>query len=540
MSNQRILVEKSQKYMPRNLDNTEALGVLIQRIAAVAPSVQLCEARAEREVFPQVRNQRFTMEDAIRKCGRDVNVVLGISPIEKLDLSRIPTPTLLQAWGALNFYSSRLKPDITQNLRALQEKIGQLIMSREPQPAQGTAAVVYNTPSAPPVQKAAPAPSVTPDPIPTTDSSEGKRRRGGAWGGKLGIVAVAVFIAFALLFNDVTKVEKAIDEIGPVTMASREQIEEVEAMYEDLSDTRKGKVENYDILLAARAEYNRLVAAINKAIRAIEDIGTVHLGSEPKILAARQAYNDLAKDNLTEYAADYLPTLQNAEARFAEIDSVDLFDTAMKLFQERKFDQALEKFEEFLRKYSDYDQAKVCKEHARDCMIQQAEKLFQENKVEATIEKAKAIKAKYGDSDEYKKLWKKIENRLQAIRPVSGRTFLDTAGSGRGQFEVKAGDQDAYIKLISTEDAECYKTFYVRANETAVINIQDGDYTAEYYTGQYWFDEETLFGKDTKMAKTNDVFSFGTNISGQTLFYNKVSISMVGDSGSKASPDADE
>lgn len=524
------LAGKAKRYMPGNMDSVEALGVLAERIGAVVPSVQVCAARAEREVFPQVRSKRFTMQDAVRKCGRDVNVVLGITPLDKLDLSKVPTQTLLQVWGAADFYSSRLPGDITQNLRALQEKAGQEILRRDPMPMPKTMPVIdpipaVNVPPAAPAGKqAAPVKS---DPIPDTDFSDGKRKRGGAWGGKLGIVAVAVFVAFALLFNDVTRVEKAIDKIGVVTMESREIIEEVEDMYEDLSDTRKGKVGNYEVLQAARAEYNRLVAAINRAIDAIDAIGTVDLGSEKRILTAREAYDALAKDNLTEYAVHKLPVLETAEQIFAEIDSQDLFDTAMKLFSERKFDQALPKYEEFVRKYPNHPQYKVCKEGARDCMIQLVELKFQENKIEECVKDTQQIKAKYGESEPYKKLWKKIEARLEATRPATGNVLVDNIGVRQGVFEVKAGNKDACIKLIDPEDETRYKMFYVRAGEVGQVGMPDGDFIAHYATGQYWYGAETMFGEGTLLTKSDAVFTFGTSITeGNVVYCNKISITL--------------
>lgn len=115
-----------------------------------------------------------------------------------------------------------------------------------------------------------------------------------------------------------------INAIGKVTLESRRLIETAEAAYNALTPAQQKLVTNYDVLQAARAEYDALAAqeqgnqaAANAVIEKIQAIGTVTLDSGNAISAARTAYDALTAEQkvlVINYSA-----LTNAEKAYAEL-----------------------------------------------------------------------------------------------------------------------------------------------------------------------------------------------------------------------------
>ena len=98
----------------------------------------------------------------------------------------------------------------------------------------------------------------------------------------------------------VAEVEALIAAIGEVTANSGAAIDAARKAYDDLSDEQKGRVTNYDVLLAAEEAYADCIktaedeAAADAVERLIEAIGTpVTLDSESSITTARKAYDAL-------------------------------------------------------------------------------------------------------------------------------------------------------------------------------------------------------------------------------------------------------
>ena len=116
--------------------------------------------------------------------------------------------------------------------------------------------------------------------------------------------------------------EAKIDTIGEVTLEDAALIGIIRAEYEELSAQQKEYVKNYDTLLEAENILADLQAAAEEAavdtvIAKIEAIGTVTLGSEEAIKAARAAYDALAEDK--KALVGNLDTLTDAEAKLAEL-----------------------------------------------------------------------------------------------------------------------------------------------------------------------------------------------------------------------------
>ena len=92
--------------------------------------------------------------------------------------------------------------------------------------------------------------------------------------------------------SDNAAVEKVIDMIDAleVSLTSKKAIESAEAAYAQLTDAQKSAVTNYQSLVDARASYDRIL----NVFALIEAIGTVNENSEPAIIAAEKAYNELS------------------------------------------------------------------------------------------------------------------------------------------------------------------------------------------------------------------------------------------------------
>lgn len=111
-------------------------------------------------------------------------------------------------------------------------------------------------------------------------------------------------------------VEKLIDAIGEVTLASESAIQTARAAYDALTEAQKAEVRNYDVLTAAETRL-----ANQKAAKPVEDsinaIGEVTLDSEGAIQAARAAYDALTEEQKAE-VKNY-DKLTAAEAAYARL-----------------------------------------------------------------------------------------------------------------------------------------------------------------------------------------------------------------------------
>lgn len=114
-----------------------------------------------------------------------------------------------------------------------------------------------------------------------------------------------------------------IDEIGEVTLESRDEIEAARAAYNELSEKQQGYVTNYEVLTAAESRLEELQQAADQAAAdVVEDlinsIGEVTLDKKEAIEAAREAY-----DALTETQKELvtnLDVLEKAEADLAALE----------------------------------------------------------------------------------------------------------------------------------------------------------------------------------------------------------------------------
>ena len=93
-------------------------------------------------------------------------------------------------------------------------------------------------------------------------------------------------------------------------------------------------------------------------------------------------------------------------------------------------------------------------------------------------------------------------------------------------FTVKAGNQDALIKVESLSNDSQYTTFYVHANDIATVNVADGKYVVKYALGDTWYGKDCLFGANTAYSKADEVLEFETSYSGNYVYYSQITITL--------------
>ena len=119
-------------------------------------------------------------------------------------------------------------------------------------------------------------------------------------------------------------VEDAISAIGDVeyTEESKAKIDAARSQFDALTDLQKELVSNYELLVNAEARYEELVNDKNLALETeqlINDIGTVTIDSKEKIEAARAKYDSLS--GVQQILVSNYETLTKAEKRLADIQS---------------------------------------------------------------------------------------------------------------------------------------------------------------------------------------------------------------------------
>lgn len=123
-------------------------------------------------------------------------------------------------------------------------------------------------------------------------------------------------------------VDSLIDEIGDVTLDSKQAIETARAAYDNLTPTQKTYVTKLNTLTAAEAAYKALVdrKAADDVTEKINEIGKVTLESKTAIEAARAAYNALTPDQKPRVENYNVLTAAEAELARLEAEAKDKAD----------------------------------------------------------------------------------------------------------------------------------------------------------------------------------------------------------------------
>ncbi len=324
----------------------------------------------------------------------------------------------------------------------------------------------------------------------------------------------------------VSDVEKAIDEIGTVTLDSLPAIQHAETLYQALPASSRAQVSNADVLFAAREEYDRQAAIVQAAVDAIHAIGFVSLDSDNAITQARAAYDALAAEGLTSYAADVLPILEAAEGDFARVFTKAMYEEAQKLYDRKDYANAEETLAVAIARFPHASMIPECKILAGNAAALRARAALIVRDYETAMAALLRCKENYSQTEEFQKAWDAAMVELSYIRPTNGRVFSNSIGSAYGKLTVNAFEQDACIKVESLDHPGKYAMFYVRANESASLYLPEGRYTAKYTYGPYWYGESAMFGESATFTEFDDVFELTIEHSSGTVTYTAITVTL--------------
>lgn len=551
-----MLKQTALPYLPRNLSEIPAQREILQMIAAVVPAVSAFTEQANAEIWSQAESGALSVGKAVAQCAYRVASMIPPGSVPEENLHLFLREDLLRAWVALDYYVYVLKADHSANLLQLRDQISRVILSHSKAEASAAPAPRQSESPSP-----VPHPEQT-DKLPETLCvAEPRGIVPLAGGGKndkrkvtvcLSGIAAVLLLILAFLCSDThrtkTAIEKigevslesgallleaeeqynaltenqqkrisnrevlfaaraqydaletdaAIKKIGKVTLESKDAIVKAEQLYRELSRDAKNLVSNYKILTSARKEFDRLDSAVKKAADAIEKIGTVTLKSEPQILAAREAYDALEKDNLQKYLSDKEPILVSAEQKYRQLVSKDLYQTGLTLYKNKKYDQALKYFSSVIKDYPDstlLDKAKTAKANTQ---IQLAKQSYSKKDYYNAMKYLNAVDKAFQKKDNFKTLQSNTLKAIDKARPKNGALISGDKKWGYCRFKITAGKQDVCFKIQSTSDSSKYVLVFVRAGQSTTVNVADGEYSVKFVTGKYWYGKKLFFGDDSQ------------------------------------------
>lgn len=336
-------------------------------------------------------------------------------------------------------------------------------------------------------------------------------------------VVIAVVVGILLMGGkSIDKVEAAIDAIGTVTLESGAAIEEAEALYEDLSEGKKEKVENRDTLFAAREEYDAQVNAVAEVEAAIDAIGSpVTLSSGAAVEKARKLYDNL-KEELKGHVSNY-SDLETREAAYTNLYNKEqaekLYTAAKAAFDSGDYNTAISKIGEILDHYPNSARAKDAEALGADCVEVAAQKAMNENRLEDAKNLLDMAREDYTETEGIKTLAERLETKLAGMRPANGKMFAVRMEQGYCKMVITAKGSDLCIKLTSKSNPEKYTFYYIREGETFAMHVKDGEYTLKYGYGDYWYGQEDMFGAKGHYYQLDSVFELNTYYSGGWVEY---------------------
>ncbi|QUO37924.1 J domain-containing protein [Dysosmobacter sp. Marseille-Q4140] len=93
--------------------------------------------------------------------------------------------------------------------------------------------------------------------------------------------------------------------------------------------------------------------------------------------------------------------------------------------------------------------------------------------------------------------------------PFTGQILYENGWDRVAPFGVVTrGQENFFIKLKDRTGKDDILTFFVRAGETAEVDVPLGTYTLYYATGEFWYGEEELFGESTARFRAEELFDF--------------------------------
>ena len=254
---------------------------------------------------------------------------------------------------------------------------------------------------------------------------------------------------YAHWLDNAQYVEKLISAIGEVELTDecKERIDAARAAVDALSEEDKVNVSNYEVLLDAEAEYQRLLdqkKADEAAAKAVDDliaaIGEVKLTEEcdAKIKAARKAFNALTPEQ--KAFVNNEKALTDAEAEY------------QKLFDQHKADEAAAKaVDEAVAKLAPVTlESGNAVKAARKAFdeLTPAQRNFLAPETESNLKAAEAEYARLVKDAADKAAAKEVEDKIARLQPVtkdSGEAIKDA----RSSYEALTPEQKALVSKDS-------------------------------------------------------------------------------------------
>ncbi len=384
--------------------------------------------------------------------------------------------------------------------------------------------------------------------------------------------------------GDVRRLEKEIDQIGEVSPASEAQIDQLMDDFNQLSDSERAQVENADALAEAEAQLRAMQEA-GQFDRGVEALGAVSLDSAEDISALRARYDamdDLArsyvtaegklsqaeaelqnmaaaeldrqilalgdvtldsKESLDALRAAYdqadpavqklvsnLSVLEEAEAAWQELKENGDYDEVQQLYKAREWENAISASLAYLEEYEFSDRRTDVETMVIDAHINYSKDLERQKKFEEAVKLLQSAKelALASDNGKTQNAIDALQSTLNRMRPSTGSVLKGYGCTGGYcKFIVNNGNTDIVIKLQNRDDPD-NKTvyFYVRANETATINMKNGEYTFKIAAGDVWYGLDEFFGEDTTYYKVNAILDFAISYSGNYVTYHILTVSI--------------
>jgi len=521
-------------YMPKQLNTISAQKQILEMLAAVISPVRVCLEKAYRETFPKAESGEMPINQAVAQCAYEVNTVSGLIVLENLPLQQEIREDLLKAWVVLDYYSFVLKPEFSQNIRNLRNHLARYLLAN----MQQAAPVVNPIPATPDSEQTIPDPMTLPvqDKTVAQYDEESSVSRVGRKKPILPIVLSVVLIAalavgiwfYSEKLGLVAKTEEAIAAIGTVTLESEDALFAAEELYGELPEHKRNKVENKQVLLDARQEYDRLNEAVRKASDAIHAIGTVSAGSGEAIQAAWDAYNALKADDLTGYVSAEYAILVDADAQYSALCARNLLASAQEEQKNGNYQKAKDLYQSLVDQYPESDSAGSAKNGIMNCNVKLAEEELKNNNLEAAAKLLDEVSTLCKPTDEYTKARETLTQRLKYARPHNGKIFRTNIDWGWGKLTLEAtAEQDALFKVVSTENEDKYILIYVQAGNSAEVRLKDGTYYVKYTTGDHWFSESSKFGADAPFYKSTTTYYYTTSFEGNWVYYYAREASLV-------------
>lgn len=402
---------------------------------------------------------------------------------------------------------------------------------------------------------------------------------------KVSILLTVIILACLLTAcGEVKEAEAAIDAIGTVSIDSLSAIEHAEALYAAL-DSKQKKVENAEVLISAREQYDKLVHLIADAESSLNSISVITPASGPDLEAAQNAYHNLEAAGLTDHVEGMLDTLRNQQAEYERqwsliaayenavaaienvtLDSIGAIEAAEAAYNVLATENlngyvsgdpvvlAKAQYEELYLQsryehivalynsgnYSDtisavwdlYD-ARPEHKYAYDAFVLAARSnialaqiAFDQGDLESSLHYLDAAETSGSQLAEYTTLMQQVRTQLDAIRPENGKILYKKLGSGYSSLTIKAGETDACIKLESEDNPQKYIQFYVRANSEHTISVPNGTYLFKYTCGSNWFGETKMFGSSATYSQADEILDFTLSYSGNYVYYHRRTITL--------------